>query len=63
MEQEETSYFKHVVLDAVHDLKKDGIGYCFNSDQVEAIQQRIDCVVYKVEDGIYYLREGDDPRK
>ena len=61
--EDESSYFKHVVIEALHDLEKSSSAYCFSIQQVEAIQEKVDCYVYKVEDGIYYLRKGDDPRK
>ena len=41
MIEEENSYFKSVIRDAIEDLNKNGIAYVFSMEQVNAIKSQV----------------------
>ena len=53
---DETSYFKNVVKDAVDDLKHNRQAYVFCKEHIEAVEQLIKKkILVKEIDGIFYL--------
>lgn len=54
--EEENSYFKNVVKDAVKDLKNEKKAYVFYTEQVDAVKEIYKGKIkVKEEDGIFYL--------
>lgn len=54
--EEENNYFKHVVKDAVNDLKKHKQAYVFFEEQVQAVKSILQKeILVEEEDGFYYL--------
>lgn len=60
MIEEENSYFKSVVRDAIEDLNKYGIAYVFSMEQVNTIKSQ---VKYNIEinyDGSFYILKNEE---
>lgn len=61
MLDEENSYFRAVVNDAVDDILEKGTAYCFQQEQVDVIKKilkekhKIDTLYVKIVDGIFYV--------
>ena len=54
--EEENSYFKNVVRDAIDDLKHNRQAYVFYQEQVDAVIQAFKGKIkVKEADGVYYL--------
>lgn len=54
--EEENSYFKNVVRDALDDLKHNRQAYVFYIEQVDAVKKAFKGKIKVVEDeGVYYL--------
>lgn len=54
--EEENSYFKNVVRDALDDLKHNRQAYVFYQEQVEEVKKQFKGKIkVKEEEGIYYL--------
>jgi hypothetical protein len=54
--EEENSYFKNVVKDAIDDLKHNRRAYVFYQEQVDAVIQTFKGKIkVKEEEGVYYL--------
>lgn len=54
--EEENSYFKNVVRDALDDLKNNRQAYVFYIEQVDAVKKAFKGKIKVVEDeGVYYL--------
>jgi len=54
--EEENSYFKNVVKDAIDDLKHDKQAYVFYEEQVQAVKELFKKkIIVEEKEGVYYL--------
>lgn len=61
--EEENSYFKNVVRDALDDLKSYGSAFVFYEEQVQAVKEEYDGNVTVEEDNGIYKLTGDKIEK
>lgn len=54
---DENSYFRQIVREAVDSFKKGNYAYCFSDDQYKSINKIVPCKIEKEIDGIKYLRK------
>lgn len=58
--EDEGSYFRQLVRDAVHDIETIGSACCFNKDQYNEIVKQCKCEVKcRFEDSFYYISRKD----
>ena len=60
MIEEENSYFKSVVRDAIEDLNKYGIAYVFSMEQVNAIKSQVKYNIDINYDGSFYILKNEE---
>ena len=62
MLEEEDTYFRNVVKDAVEDLRNNKVAYVFFQEQVDAVKQMINKEIKVSFDGTFYkivlIKEG-----
>lgn len=63
MLEEENSYFKNVVREAIDDLLQNGVATVFIEDQVKAIKRKIEDVNVKYDGTFYKLSIDETQRK
>ena len=59
MIEEENSYFKSVIRDAIEDLNKNGIAYVFSMEQVNAIKSQVKYNIDINYDGSFYILKNE----
>ena len=59
MIEEENSYFKSVIRDAIEDLNKNGIAYVFSLEQVNAIKSQVKYNIDINYDGSFYILKNE----
>ena len=60
MIEEENSYFKSVIRDAIEDLNKNGIAYVFSMEQVNAIKSQVKYNIDINYDGGFYILKNEE---
>ena len=60
MIEEENSYFKSVIRDAIEDLNKYGIAYVFSMEQVNAIKSQVKNNRDINYDGSFYILKNEE---
>ena len=60
MIEEENSYFKSVIRDAIEDLNKNGIAYVFSMEQVNAIKSQVKYNIDINYDGSFYILKNEE---
>ena len=60
MIEEENSYFKSVIRDAIEDLNKNGITYVFSMEQVNAIKSQVKYNIDINYDGSFYILKNEE---
>lgn len=54
--ENQSSYFKTIVNDAIKDLRSKKTGFCFSQKQVDVIKSKTTKeIIVKYKEGIYYL--------